>query len=945
MNSSTRSTRIVGALERYSGRLILATVVATALLAVPLLALPPDEQASQDPSGEAFDLRDEIDKRLEASVHMTAFLVESRDGDILTQAALWELYRNTQELRAVDSRGGLAPKDLPSVPYLYHTFDLDTNRPTVGVTTIADVVQEALATVGLSLESATDDQVKVAVHFILSLPETAELADLFSIEATRERRVVQGLEIDYWETPAFVFRLLSDNEKLGGGRLAIGVGGGEVVLDKEEYARNVQRVLRGDEETYRLWGLAIDSNLEGEDGGATAGMFIMFTVIAAVIIVGIALRSYWAMALTGMGLGVLMVWLKGISNLIGIEGGLVVELIVPIAMISLGVDFAVHALRRYQEERALGHPPETALRIGLAGVIGALVLAMLSDSVAFLANVPSGIEAVIHFGVAAAIAVVSSFVVLGVVLPLSMLSIDRVRPAAGGQASKLETAARATAGVGVAALSGTGVILMVAVSPAAGLVVLVLTSMAFVVGPVLVMRRRATGLEEAAEGAIGTATEDQELKAGRLELVVTALASRAPLTLLVTAAVTAGAVVLALRLDPDLDPKDFFAGDSDFVVSLDKLDEHVGPRAGEPGIVYIEGDLTQPDALSTLKSLTQDLSKNPYLARDVEGKLNTLTTLLDILERLTGSPYAMAQVALVTGVEVTDSNGDGIPDSREEIAAVYDYMVEHGVPLDQSTLVFDPGQVRMVLFHDPANAGENLTTIDLQIPDSREQTTVANARKALERDMVVLRESPFVTRYGLTGSPFTREAQFRATTNTLKKSIPIAAVGAFVLLLIVMRSVRYAAVTIVPIGLVVAWLYGFMYVAGFSLNFVTATIGAISIGIGVDYSIHMTERFREELARASDRMQALRQAARGTGAALLASAASSIVGFAIMGLAPMPLFASYGVLTAVMIFLALVASLLVLPSLLILVTPEPVGSESPDEAFVGQSSTGVGLSG
>ena len=56
--------------------------------------------------------------------------------------------------------------------------------------------------------------------------------------------------------------------------------------------------------------------------------------------------------------------------------------------------------------------------------------------------------------------------------------------------------------------------------------------------------------------------------------------------------------------------------------------------------------------------------------------------------------------------------------------------------------------------------------------------------------------------------------------------------------------------------------------------------------------------------------------------ALLASAASSIVGFVIMGFAPMPMFASYGQLTAVMIFLALIASLIILPCLLMFVTKE-----------------------
>ena len=69
-----------------------------------------------------------------------------------------------------------------------------------------------------------------------------------------------------------------------------------------------------------------------------------------------------------------------------------------------------------------------------------------------------------------------------------------------------------------------------------------------------------------------------------------------------------------------------------------------------------------------------------------------------------------------------------------------------------------------------------------------------------------------------------------------------------------------------------------------------------------------------------DNVQALRQAAQGTGVALMASAATSIVGFTIMGFAPMPLFSSYGILTAVMIFLAAAASLLVLPSLLLAVT-------------------------
>ncbi len=135
-----------------------------------------------------------------------------------------------------------------------------------------------------------------------------------------------------------------------------------------------------------------------------------------------------------------------------------------------------------------------------------------------------------------------------------------------------------------------------------------------------------------------------------------------------------------------------------------------------------------------------------------------------------------------------------------------------------------------------------------------------------------------------------------------------------------MRSVKFGLVVVIPILLVVAWLYAFMFVFDFSVNLVTATIGAISIGIGIDYAIHFTERFRHELTVQPDRLAAIEATGAGTGESLLASALSSIVGFAILAFAPMPLFSAFGVLTAVMILMAVTASLLVLPSLLMMVT-------------------------
>lgn len=97
--------------------------------------------------------------------------------------------------------------------------------------------------------------------------------------------------------------------------------------------------------------------------------------------------------------------------------------------------------------------------------------------------------------------------------------------------------------------------------------------------------------------------------------------------------------------------------------------------------------------------------------------------------------------------------------------------------------------------------------------------------------------------------------------------------------------------------------------------------------MGIDFSTHFTARFREELGTSNDALVAARRAGAGTGGALVLSAITSVLGFSVMAMAPTPIFATFGVLTAVMIVLSLAVATLVLPSLLVAVSP--VGSRGP----------------
>ena len=864
------SQRFSTFLERRSGWIVFGVLVVTLLLVIPLIALAPDEQASTEPGGPVFDLRDQVDERFPPALYVPTYMLESLDGpdgDVLIQAALWELYQNENTLRRADERGELRPPKLEAQPHLYRGNNPSTQHPMHGIFTVADAVQAVLAEMGTDLERASDDEVKLALHYVL-LEDSPTSSLLRSLSEMASFTLEESEDIGQyrrWRSPAIIIFVMAENSRLGGGPLTINIGGDDTALQKEHFGRNVQRILRGEERNYRLWGVAIDPNLESQDQGRASVPFILATALAALAVTGISLRSWRAVFITAAGLTMLILWLKGISNLLGLKGGLVVELIVPIAMISLGVDFAIHALHRYREERRNGLGAGPAFRVGFAGVAGALVLAMLTDGAAFLSNAVSGIESITGFGIAAAIAVASSFVIMGIFVPLVFMRLDT---------------------------------------------------------------RRETGNEAAGPAAQATPSDQKDSRTRRslgAERAVAGLARRRLVVLPVAVAVTGAALIFAIRLEAQLDARDFFVNDSDFVVGLDKFDQHLGAKQGEPGIIYIEGDLSASESLEALRELQSRLKNNPHVAKGADGEptLYRSWTIFELMEHLMGSDYALAQMELITHMTVTDADGDMMPDTPPQIRAAFGYIAEHGIPLSESTWALTPAQVQGAFFHDPNGHDPDALQIRIGLPGTREQSLVSRARQAVRTDLEALEVVPSISAAGVTGSAFTRAASLDAAVRSLLISLPIAVASCFLMTAVFMRSARYALVTIIPIGLVVTWLYAMMHLMGFHLNFVTATIGAVSIGVGVDFSIHMTQRFREEMGRVGDGMRAMERTARGTGTALMASAGSSICGFAIMALAPMPMFSAYGILTAVMVLMAAAAALLVLPSLLLLVTPEP----------------------
>ncbi len=130
------------------------------------------------------------------------------------------------------------------------------------------------------------------------------------------------------------------------------------------------------------------------------------------------------------------------------------------------------------------------------------------------------------------------------------------------------------------------------------------------------------------------------------------------------------------------------------------------------------------------------------------------------------------------------------------------------------------------------------------------------------------------------------------------------------------RALSTAMFTTVPIVVVIIWLYAIIAAAGYGLNMVTVAIATMSLGVGIDYVIHVVERYREERSEGASVDASIRAIGGAAGLALFGSAVSDVTGFLIISISPMGFFASFGLFCAAMIGLSLFASMITTPAML-----------------------------
>jgi predicted RND superfamily exporter protein len=558
------------------------------------------------------------------------------------------------------------------------------------------------------------------------------------------------------------------------------------------------------------------------------------------------------------GVGVVMVWYAGIQGWLGIPSNSTL-IAVPFLLIGLSIDYSLHVVMRYREARegTLDTDDETVDR---------------RDPTTAM-----------RVGIA------------GVVLALATAAFSTAVGFLSNYVSPLESIQD------FAILSGVGIVAIFVVFAALVPAIKLELERFF--------DRRGRDRHNPAVG-VGSGG------LSRLLSGTAALARRAPIAVIVIALVLASAGAYgATDIDTEFNQADFlpqdapawmeslpgpFApGDYDVSENLNYLSDNFRQRGqGAEGQVLIRGNVTTPALLTAADDVTQNTTGSETIVIGSDGRA-AIESPASVLRSV-----ATQNETVADAIEVRDTDGDGLPD--RDTAAVYDLLFEVA-----------PDQASSVLYRaDNGSYQSARLTVGVQGNASAQSVAgdVRGVASAIEEDAPV--------RAIATGGPVITAVVQSGLFETLVEGFAIT-LGVILALLVGLywwrnRTPGLGVVTLVPVVIALAWLLGTMAVLDIPFNSETVVITSLAIGLGVDYSIHVSERFVDERARHDSLADTLSATLTGTGGALLGSAVTTAAGFGVLALALSPPLQRFGIVTGLSIVYAFVACMTVLPCLLVI---------------------------
>ena len=330
--------------------------------------------------------------------------------------------------------------------------------------------------------------------------------------------------------------------------------------------------------------------------------------------------------------------------------------------------------------------------------------------------------------------------------------------------------------------------------------------------------------------------------------------------------------------------------------------------------ILVRGDVTAPDTLRRVKRATDGVNDSEVALVLPDGEPATRSPLTMM------NAVADRNDSFAATLAASDADGDGIPDRN--LGPLYDAFFAAEPEAARTTLDRRGGEYVALRVKAPVNG---------TVSEGRITVEIRNATVPLQSEGL---------RAIATGQPIQNQAVAAQLLETVTRALAITLAVVLALLVLVYRRAGHHAslgvVTLLPVTFAVSWIVGTMWLLGIPFNVMTALITSFTVGFGVDYSIHVAERYVQELEAGASMSEAVETAVLGTGGALLGSAVTDVVGVGVLAFAILEPLQQFGVITAITIAYSFLASVVVLPALLVVWTrrygPSGVGVSSSSRA-------------
>jgi predicted RND superfamily exporter protein len=335
--------------------------------------------------------------------------------------------------------------------------------------------------------------------------------------------------------------------------------------------------------------------------------------------------------------------------------------------------------------------------------------------------------------------------------------------------------------------------------------------------------------------------------------------------------------------------------------------------------ILVEGDVTHEETL-------EDLHAGVAEIRSEDDSLLVETAETPSVRSPVTAMRAVAaeNESFAAALEAADSDGNGIPDS--DLESLYDAFYAADASAASQVVEQREGEYRSVL-----------VTLLLDSDWTERQQTVATLEDG--RDEMTGSDRSAT----LAGGTAIQVAALDKVIGGVLLTMGVALLTVVVVLSLAFRgmhgSATLGAVVALPIALVVALVIGAMSLLDMPLNLLSALLMSLVIGLGVDYNIHIGDRFADELRAGRPPGEALEVAVTGTGGALLGSTLTSVGAFTTLVLVPSGQIQGFGTLVVIALLTAFVVSVVVMPSALLLwsrYSPSDLSTTTPTRTVLPQ---------